>query len=266
MSFILYALATGLLLALVTGPLGCFVVWRRMAYFGDTLAHASLLGVALGLILQVSPTWTVVTVSTAVGLLLTMLEKQRQLAADTVLGILAHGTLAAGLIAISLNPQPGVSLEAFLLGDILTAGPADVIFAAVVAALTLILLSRFWRDLVMLTLHADLAQVEGIATGRVRTLFTLLLSAVIASAIKVVGVLLITALLIIPAAAARPVSRTPERMALHASLTGMVSVCLGLSAAWFGDWPAGPAIVLFSVLAFAVLRILPALRTPDRNS
>ncbi|RMF19900.1 MAG: hypothetical protein D6758_00800 [Gammaproteobacteria bacterium] len=258
MSFIFHALLTGVLLAALTGPLGCFVVWRRMAYFGDTLAHAGLLGIALGLMFEIAPFAAIIVVSTAVGLLLSALERQRMLATDTLLGLLAHGTLAAGLVAISLSPQPGVSLEAFLLGDILASGQRDAALAALIAFTALSILARYRRELILVTLSPDLAQVEGVPVRRVQQIFTVLLATVIASAVKVVGVLLVTALLIIPAAAVRPISRTPEKMALNASLLGMLSVCGGLACAWYLDWPAGPAIVLSAVAGFGLLRILPA--------
>lgn len=248
--FLLRALLAGIAVALVTGPLGTFVVWRRMAYFGDTLAHSALLGIALGLLLETHLTLAVIIVCLLLALALMGLEQQRHLASDTLLGILSHSALAFGLVAVSFIEGVRVDLMGYLFGDILAVGSQDLIWMGAGAAVILAILFAIWRPLLAITVHEELARVEGVNVKRIRTLYMLLIAVVIAAAMKIVGILLITSLLIIPAATARRFTRTPERMAILAALVGVVSVVAGLSGSWYGDLPAGPAIVSSAALLF----------------
>lgn len=236
----------------MTGPLGAFVVWRRLAYFGDTLAHAALLGVALGLFWEIQPQWAVIGSSAAVALLLVGLGRQKLVATDTLLGVLSHSALAAGLVSVSLLADSRVDLYALLFGDLLTANATDVVTIFVVAVLVIGCLLYFWRDLLSATLDEDLARVEGINCEQMRLLLMLLVAVVVAFAMKVVGVLLITALLLIPAAASRRLSKSPEAMAVGASAIGAVAVIAGLAASYWWDTPAGPSIVLAATCQFAL--------------
>lgn len=247
---LLYALLAGLGVAVITGPLGAFIVWRRMAYFGDTLAHSSLLGVALALLLSISPTVSVIVTCLLLALILVLLQQQQTLASDTLLGILSHTSLAVGLVAMALMPNVKVDLLSLLFGDLLTVNRQDVMTIYVISALALLLLVKLWKPLLAMTIHEELAKVEGIPVNAVRTAFMLIIALEIAIAMKVVGVLLITALLVIPAATARRFSSTPEQMAGFASLIGCIAVVLGLTSSWFLDTPAGPSIVLCTGLLF----------------
>ncbi len=247
---LLYAILAGLGVAAITGPLGAFIVWRRMAYFGDTLAHSSLLGVALAMLLSINPTISVVTICLVLALALVALQQQQTLASDTLLGILSHSSLAIGLIAMALMPEIKVDLLSLLFGDLLTVNTHDVITIYVISAISILLLIKLWKPLLAMTIHEELAKVEGVPTTAVRTVFMLIIALEIAIAMKVVGVLLITALLVIPAATARRFSNTPEQMAIFASLTGCLAVILGLCASWFVDTPAGPSIVLSAGMLF----------------
>lgn len=247
---LLYAILAGLGVAAITGPLGAFIVWRRMAYFGDTLAHSSLLGVALAMLLSINPTISVVTICLVLALALVALQQQQTLASDTLLGILSHSSLAIGLIAMALMPEIKVDLLSLLFGDLLTVNTHDVITIYVISAISILLLIKLWKPLLAMTIHEELAKVEGVPTTTVRTVFMLIIALEIAIAMKVVGVLLITALLVIPAATARRFSNTPEQMAIFASLTGCLAVILGLCASWFIDTPAGPSIVLSAGMLF----------------
>ncbi|TAN54897.1 MAG: hypothetical protein EPN26_06175 [Rhodospirillales bacterium] len=249
--FLIRATLAGLAVALAAGPLGCFVVWRRMAYFGDALAHASLLGLVLGFILKIDLMAGVVAGGLAFAVLLTLLERQKRLGSDTLLGILAHGALALGLIALALVPALKVDLASLLFGDVLSVTASDVIWVWSGAAFVLAGLALLWRPLLAITAHEELARVDGIAVERTRFLLLMLMALTVAVAMKVVGVLLITALLVIPPATARPFARSPEAMALIASAIGMVSVLLGLFASLTIDLPAGPAIVSASAALFA---------------
>lgn len=256
--FLIRALLAGLGVALAAGPLGCFVVWRRMAYFGDALAHSALLGAALALALEVNLLLGVVCFSLAVGVGLVALERQRLLATDTLLGILAHGGLAIGLIALSLLQTVRIDLLSLLFGDILAVTWADLALIGGMLAVVLGALVVLWRPLLAATVQAELAAVEGVPVAGTRLAFTLLLAALVGVGMKVVGVMLIVSLLIVPAAAARRLSRTPEQMAVGASALGAASVALGLWASLQWDAPSGPAIVAAAILLFALLAALPA--------
>ena len=259
--FMVYALIAGLFIATVAGPLGCFVVWRRMSYFGDTLAHSSLLGVALAILFSINLQLAILTSCAVFAGVLLLLERRQMLATDTLLGIIAHSTLAFGLLVLSLSDMVQVNLMAFLFGDLLTVTASDLIWIIGSCVLTAGLLFYFWDQFLALTVHRELAQIEGIAVDRLYALLVLLIALLIAVAMKIVGVLLITSLLIIPAAAARPLSRTPEGMALVAAGIGSVSALVGLRAAYILDTPAGPSIVCVAALIFAALSIVGSLRT-----
>jgi zinc transport system permease protein len=247
---ILLPLLAGLGVAMVTGPLGAFVVWRRMAYFGDTLAHSALLGVAVGLWFAITPGVAVTLVCLLIAVALLGFQRQHTLATDTVLGILSHSSLALGLVAMSLIPGARLDLEALLFGDLLTVTTEDVVTIWVTTLIVSLLLVKLWRSLLAITVHEDLARVEGVRVGLVKTVLMLALALVIAIAMKVVGVLLITALLIIPAATARRFSSSPEQMAITASIIGLLAVCLGIASSWQWDTPAGPSIVLCTGVLF----------------
>jgi zinc transport system permease protein len=248
--FIWRALLAGIGVALVTGPLGCFVVWRRMAYFGDTLAHAALLGVAIGYLLDIDLVVGVVATSLALALLLLAIERRRLIPTDTLLGILAHSGLAIGLVVIAFVETLRVDLMAYLFGDLLAVSPTDLWWIAGVVAVALPVLAWAWRPLVAATVSEDLAAVEGMAVTATRIVFPVLLALVVAVAMKAVGVLLVTALLILPAAAARRLARTPEAMAVLAAAIGAVAVSggLGMSLAW--GTPAGPSSVVAALIIF----------------
>ncbi len=255
--FLLNALLAGLALALVAGPLGSFVVWRRMAYFGDTLSHAALLGVALGFLLNVSPTLAVTVGCVLLAVLLVTLQQRQPLAADTLLGILAHSTLSLGLVTLSFMKEVRVDLMAYLFGDLLAVSASDLLWIIAGSALVLALICFLWRPLLAITVHEELAKVEGLPVGAIRLALMLLIAIVIAVAMKIVGVLLITSLLIIPAAAAQRHARSPEQMAVGASLLGLVAVCAGLALSWFKDTPAGPSIVVSAAGLFLLSFVLP---------
>lgn len=248
--FLLRALLAGLAVALVTGALGTFVVWRRMAYFGDTLAHSALLGVSLGILLELNLNLAIVSVCLLLALALVGLQHQRKLASDTLLGILSHSALALGLVAVSFAENVRIDLMGYLFGDILAVGNGDLLWIVLGSLFALGLLLWLWRPLLAMTVHEELAQVEGVKVGRTRLLFMLLIALVIATAMKVVGILLITSLLIIPAATARHFVRTPEQMALLAAVIGMLAVSGGLFGSFRWDLPAGPAIVVSAAVLF----------------
>lgn len=249
--FILRALAAGLLVALVAGPLGCFVVWRRMAYFGDTLAHSALLGIAFSLLLEINLQLAVIVACLAIALLLVQMESRHHLATDTILGILAHSSLAFGLVILSFT-EVNINLMAYLFGDLLTVSNLDLAWIAMGVGAALMLLALNWNKLLTITLHQELAQVEGLPVARIRLLLMLLIATVIALSMHVVGILLITSLMVIPPACARSFSNSPEKMAVSASLIGCLAVCGGLLASFSLDTPSGPSIVVCAALLFFI--------------
>jgi zinc transport system permease protein len=258
--FILRALAGGIAVALVAGPLGAFVVWRRMAYFGDTLAHSALLGVALGFLMGISLNLTVIALCTGLAVLLVILQRQRRLASDTLLGILAHSALSLGLVAVAFLEGVRIDLMGYLFGDILAVTQADLMWIFGGGLLALSLLLVLWRPLLAMTVHEDLARVEGVPVTWVSLGFMLLIAVVIAVAMKVVGILLITSLMIIPAATARRLAATPEQMALLAGVLGSLAVLGGVMGSLTWDTPTGPSIVVAAAVLFAVIYLIPGRR------
>lgn len=248
--FLLRAALAGVGVALVAGPLGCFVVWRRLAYFGDTMAHSALLGVTLGLALGLSTQLSVLIVTLAVAVLLSLMERLRTIPSDTLLGILSHASLSIGLVAVGFMAWLRVDLMAYLFGDVLSVAWSDVAVVWGGGAAVLAVLAWLWRDLIAATVSPDLAQAEGVDVARARIAFTLLMAAVIAIAMKIVGVLLITSLLIIPAATARRFVRSPEAMAVVAALAGVLAVLGGLAGSVLADTPSGPSIVVAALVLF----------------
>lgn len=254
--FFVRALLAGIGVALVAGPLGCIVVWRRLAYFGDTLSHSALLGVAVALALEIDLTVGVFAICVAVAFALTALRRRSGVSSDALLGLLSHSALAIGLVGLAFMTWVRVDLLGFLFGDILavTTGDLAVIYGGGLAVL--IGLAVIWRQLFAATVSPDLAAAEGLNPDRMDMIFMVLMALVIAIAMKIVGVLLITALLIIPAATARRLAATPEQMALLAALIGVLSVVGGLYGSLAWDTPSGPSIVVAAVILF-VLALTP---------
>ena len=253
--FVVRAALAGVGVALVAGPLGCFVIWRRMAYFGDTVAHAALLGVALALAFDIGVIPAVLAVAAVVALAVAR-GAGRRYAADTILGVLAHGGLAVGLVVLSFLPGGRGDLSAWLFGDILAVSAADLGLIWGAAGLAGLALWLGWALLLNSTINEELAWAEGGNPERDRLLLTLALALLVAAALKVVGALLITAMLILPAAAARPLARTPEAMVLAAALIGAAAALGGLRLAWVADTPAGPSMVVVALGLFVVSNLL----------
>ncbi len=258
--FLVRAMLGGVGVALAAGPLGCFLVWRRMAFFGAALAHSALLGVALGFLLGVNLTLGVALFCVLVATLLFLLERQRMLASDTLLGILAHSALAAGLVTVAFIENLRIDLMAYLFGDVLAIGIGDLYLIYVLLAVTAAVLLILWRPLLLAAVNEDIAAVDGSPVARVRLIFVLLIASIVAIGMKVVGMLLIISLLIIPAAAARRLSSTPEQMAAMAALIGALSVVLGLLGSLKWDIPSGPSIVVVATLVFAFIITWPRWR------
>jgi zinc transport system permease protein len=251
------ALVAGIGLAAVTGPLGCFVIWRRMSYFGDTMAHSALLGIAISILLSINMTLGVFAVAALVALALLLLQRQQTLSTDALLGILSHSSLAVGLVLVGFLTTVRIDLMGFLFGDILAVSMEDIIIIYAGGAAILVLIALNWRPLLAATVSPELAEAEGLNPEVSRILLMLLLASVIAIAMKLVGVMLITSLLIIPAATARRLSPTPEIMALTAAVLGATAVVAGLYGSLTWDTASGPSIVVAALVIFLVSLAAP---------
>lgn len=252
--FLVRALVAAVGVGIVAAPLGCLVVWRRMSYFGGTIAHGGLLGVGLGLALGIDLTLGVVLVALVTGMLLVGLGRQRLVPSDSLLGILSHATLAGGIVAASRLSGQRLDLMGYLFGDVLAVSGADLAWLAAGGALVLAVIAGLWRTLVAVAVHEELAAAEGLSPARAEAALVVLLALTVAIAMKIVGVLLIVAFLVMPAAAARPFAGTPEAMVAIAAVVGAAGAAIGLAISMTADVPGGPAIVLvLSLLSLAAI-------------
>ena len=248
--FLFRAFVAGIGLAIITGPLGCFIVWRRLSYFGDTLAHSALLGVVIAYALSFNIILSVFVISGLISLSLLYLQKKTFLPNDALLGLLAHSVLAVGLVLLGILSFIRIDLMGLLFGDILSVNVNDLLIIWIGGCVVLALLILIWRPLFAGTVNLELAKAEGLNPELANTIFTLLIAAVIAISIKIVGILLITGLLIIPASASRNLSSTPIQMAIIASIIGVISVILGLYSSLTWNSSTGPTILSISLLIF----------------
>ena len=253
--FMVRATLAGIGVALAAAPLGCFVVWRRMAYFGEATAHAALLGVSLSLMFEFSVFLGAIFVSLLMASLVT-LTQGRSLFLDTLLGVVGHMSLATGLVVVSFISGVRIELMAYLIGDILSVSKSDLLLIWIGLVIVLVLLFWRWSALLLCTLNEDLAASSGLNPRTESYALTIGLAVVVAVGIKVVGVLLIISMLIIPAASARSLVSTPEKMAVFASVIGMLSAILGLNASYVFDTPTGPSIVCVASLIFIITLVL----------
>ena len=259
--FLIRALIAGVGIALVAGPLGCFVVWKRLSFFGDTLAHSALLGVLLSISFNINISITIFVVSSLVALLLLRLEKTTYLAGGSLLGLISHSSLAIGLLILGFLSFIRFDIMGVLFGDILSVNTNDLLVIWIGGALILIVLSYIWKPLFASTVNFDLAEAEGMRPERVNAIFTILLAALIAISIKMVGVLLITGLLIIPTAMARNLSNNPRQMVILSIIGGLLSVFIGLYASLEINTASGPSIVSVALILF----ILSLTRIKKKN-
>jgi zinc transport system permease protein len=246
--FLLRALAAGIGLAIIAAPLGAILVWNRMAYFGETVAQASLVGVALGLLLNIDVTVSVIVTTLAVAGLLIILGRQKLVPLDAILGLTHHGTLALGVIATTVLAGPSVDLMGYLFGDVFAVTQADLWLIYGGAVIVIGVMYWLWQPLLRVAVHEELASAEGVPSRRVRAAFIVVLALVIAIAMKIVGILLAIAFLIVPVVAARPFAATPEGLVMGAGFVGAASVALGLALSAGADAPGGPSIVLCMAL------------------
>jgi len=254
--FFIRALIAGVGIAIIAGPLGCLVIWRRLSYFGDTLSHSALLGVTLAYAFSINITLSVFVISSIVAILLINLQKRTKLAGDSLLGLLAHSTLAIGLVLIGFLSSIRFDLMGLLFGDILAVTTEDIALVWIGGIIILGILYYIWKSIFSATVNYDLAAAEGMRPEISNFIFTLLLAAVIALSIKMIGALLITGLLLIPAAIARNLSNSPKQMIIISVLAGIASVVIGLFTSLELNTSSGPSIIVVS-LALFVLSLIP---------
>ena len=248
--FLFRALVAGIGIALVTGPLGCFVVWRRLSFFGDTLAHSALLGVLLSVSFDINISLSVFAVSSLVALFLLRLQKITNLASDSLLGLLSHSSLAIGLVVLGFLSFIRFDIMGVLFGDILSVSVNDLLIIWIGGATILVVLWRIWKPLFAATVNYELAEAEGMQPDKINVIFTILLAALIAISIKMVGLLLITGMLIIPTAMARNLSNNPKQMVIFSIIGGLLSVFIGLYSSFELNTASGPTIITVALILF----------------
>ena len=263
--FFVRALIAGLGIAIVTGPLGCFVIWRRLSYFGDTLSHSSLLGVALALSLSINISLSVFFISSIIAILLLSLQKNTKLPSDALLGILAHSSIAVGLVLVGFLSFIRFDIMGLLFGDILSVSVNDIFIVWFGGALILIVLYFIWKSLFAATVNYDIAASENMKPDRANFIFTLLLAGVIAISIKMIGVLLITGLLIIPSAMARNLSSSPKQMVLFSIFGGVASNVIGLFTSLEINTASGPTVVVVALILFILSILVPGTARIQKN-
>ena len=250
--FFIRAIFAGIGIAFVAGPLGCFVVWRRLSYFGDTLAHSALLGVTIAYSLDFNIAVSIFFISSAIALILIQLQRKTNLPSDALLGLLAHSSLAVGLVVIGFLTFIRFDIMGLLFGDILAVNKKDLFIIWFGGALILIVLKLIWKPLFASTVNYELAEAEGLNPDKAKAIFTVLLAALIAISIKLVGVLLITGMLIIPTAMARNLSDNPKKMVVFSIIGGLLSVFIGLFSSLEFNTPSGPSIIAAALILFII--------------
>ncbi|MBL1242279.1 MAG: metal ABC transporter permease [OCS116 cluster bacterium] len=262
--FFIRALIAGIAVALIAGPFGCLLAWRRMAFMGETIAHSSLLGVVLGLMLGIVPQYAILFVAVIMAVVLYFLDKAKGLARDVSLSVIAHGALGVGLFLISLMPEVQVDLEAYLFGSLFAIDEVDLAIIFIGGSAIFATLLYYWRSLVAVTISPDLAHAENVVRPEAEFVFTLMVAVLVAITMKITGLLLVSAILIIPAAAARFISKSPEQMAVLASIIGMTSVAAGLYISLLNDVAGNAAIIVVAISLFASCYIASKLLFTNR--
>ena len=254
--FLMMALVGGIITTLMTAPIGAFMLWRHMAYVGDALAHTTLLGLAIGLWLQLPLTLSMMMVALIVAISISLLNQRPHTSSDTLLAIAAHSSLGLGMLAIALLPEARIDLMGYLFGDLLNLTHTDLLLLALTASTILAIIRYYWRSLLLNTLNAELASLSGVNNQLMQLLLAIMVAIVVAVSTKLVGALLMTALLITPAATARLFSQSPQTMIIGAMFIGQVAIMGGLALSWFYDLPVAPSIVSLLFIAFLLSRLL----------
>ncbi|XCE18450.1 iron chelate uptake ABC transporter family permease subunit [Candidatus Liberibacter asiaticus] len=248
--FFIRALFSGIGIVLSTGPLGCFIIWQRIAYFGDTIAHSALLGVALSLIFQLPLTICIFMIATLTSLVLLQIQKNEALSSDAILGVITHSTISLALVILSFMKWVNTDLTSFLFGDILAVNTTDILLIWGIGFLNIMILFKIWNPLLATTVNYELAKAEGMQPEKIKLIFIMITSLMISVSIKFIGITLITSLLILPTVTARRFSTSPENMAILATIIGILGIIIGLYGSLIFDTPSGPSIIITSLFLF----------------
>lgn len=254
--FILRGLAAGAAMAVLAGPIGCLMIWRRMAYFSDALSHSALAGVLLGIGLGIGQNAGVAVIVCLTALLLVKISDRFVIGTDLLLLIIGQTALCLGIIGLSRLPQVRTDLTAYLFGDILSVTSADLLFIAVTGGLCAVLLLFNWKKQIFAAVMPDVAQSENVSTTVQSAVFMIVTALFVALALKTTGLLLVSALLIIPPATARFFAKTPEEMAVGGSLIGLFGVVSGLACSILFDTPAAPSMEVVCAFLFLMCSLL----------
>ena len=250
--FLVRSVIAGLIMVVIAAPMGCLMVWQRLAFLSDTLGHAAVMGVGLGLLLEVTPVFGVLAVALLIVFSLNRVNSFNSALSETTLAIISHTGLAGGIILVGLLPAQSVNLEAILFGDLLATTSADLTRLLITTVVLLLLLLHHWRSFVAVSVSREIAQAEGIEVRKVQFLMYIMIALLVAVMMKVMGVLLIAAMLVIPTTSARLFSRSPEQMVAVSALYGLGALVGGISSSFQFDWQTGPAIVVSATMLLLV--------------
>jgi zinc transport system permease protein len=250
--FLVRSVIAGLIMVVIAAPMGCLMVWQRLAFLSDTLGHAAVMGVGLGLLLEVTPVFGVLAVALLIVFSLNRVNSFNSALSETTLAIISHTGLAGGIILVGLLPAQSVNLEAILFGDLLATTSADLIRLLITTVVLLLLLLHHWRSFVAVSVSREIAQAEGIEVRKVQFLMYIMIALLVAVMMKVMGVLLIAAMLVIPTTSARLFSRSPEQMVAVSAFYGLGALVGGISSSFQFDWQTGPAIVVSATMLLLI--------------
>ena len=262
-NFILLAIISGIGIAFITGLLGCFVVWKKMAYFGESLGHSAVLGIGIGLLLGIGDNIAVLLVIITFSLIVTYLQNKEAFSNDLILAVLAHGLLSIGIILISINPDPNFNLHSFLFGDILTVSLNEIFLIFLSAIFIYLIILTNWKALLITIISKDLAKSQNINNFKIELLFTFTMALAVAISIKIIGALLITSMLIIPSSCAKQLVNNPKNMVIISIIISILSILIGILCSYYFDIPSGPAIILTSFSAFFIINLLKSKKLVD---
>jgi zinc transport system permease protein len=243
--FFIKAIIAAIGVAIATAPIGVFVLWKRMAYFGDAISHSAIFGLGIATIIAVEPIYGIIFCAIIFCFLIFALSKQNIYSNDSVIGIASCSLLALGMILLAIFPSR-VNLESYLFGDLIILQNRDVLLIYIVAVLSSVAVFMWFKNLLLATINKDLAKISGIKVENLELKFLLLTALTVACLVKIVGIFLITSIMILPAAIARNFSKTPTQMLFFALLFSGISMVGGLLIAMFLDFPSSPAIIVFA--------------------
>jgi zinc transport system permease protein len=248
--FIQRALIASVMVGILCPFIGNFVVLRKMSFFSDAIAHAAFAGIAAGLLLGIDMSISSVAVAVLIALIIAFLSEKTALSHDTVIGIAFSGAIAAGLLIIGMMKGYRADLFTFLFGDILAITGADLFLIFIVGVLTILILLIFFKPFLQITFNRDLARVEGINVRLFEYMLFIIIAVVVTISLKIIGIILVTSLLIVPAAAAKNIASSMKRLFMISCLFGVVSGIVGLVGSVYLDTASGPTIVMVSIVIF----------------